>query len=245
MNINEKMKIDVFAVCYNEEIILPYFLRHYKQFARNITVYDNMSTDRSVEIMKEANVNIIPFDTNNEFQERVLINIRNNCWRESDADWIIVCDIAEFIYHPNLINTLENANGTYITTEGYEMMSENLPTTNGQIYDELKIGHLSHSYSKPCLFKIKDITDINFGCGNHTAKPIGKVIEVKGHGIKMLHYKYINRKVLIDKHAHYKIRQSQDMIAMGWCLCYQEWTPDVLNKQFDDWLAISKNIIDV
>ncbi len=42
------MKIDVFTTCYNEQIILPYFLKHYKKFANNITVYDNMSTDNSV-----------------------------------------------------------------------------------------------------------------------------------------------------------------------------------------------------
>mgnify|MGYP002639135158 FL=1 len=75
------MKIEVFAVCYNEEIILPYFLRHYRQFASNITIFDNMSTDSSVGIMKEANVNIIPFDTDGRFEEASLIQIRNNCWK--------------------------------------------------------------------------------------------------------------------------------------------------------------------
>jgi len=50
------MTIDVFTTCYNEEIILPYFIRHYKQFARNITIYDNMSTDNSINIIEESEI---------------------------------------------------------------------------------------------------------------------------------------------------------------------------------------------
>ncbi len=35
------MNIDVYSICYNEETILPYFIRYCKTFARNISVYDN------------------------------------------------------------------------------------------------------------------------------------------------------------------------------------------------------------
>ena len=238
------MKIDVFAVCYNEEIILPYFLRHYRQFASNITIFDNMSTDSSVGIMKEANVNIIPFDTDGRFEEASLIQIRNNCWKKSDADWVIICDIDEFVYHPDIIGILKNTGANHIVTEGYEMMSEVLPIGEGHIYDEIKNGYFKAAYSKPCLFKPKSIAESNFAPGSHTANPTGRnVISVNDTDIKLLHYKYINRKVLIDKYAHYKIRQSPHMIANEWGN-YQEWGPDELNKQFDDWLVISENVID-
>lgn len=236
------MKIDVFTTCYNEEIILPYFLRHYKEFANKITIFDNMSTDNSVNIMKEFGVDVIQFDTNNQFEEAVLINIRNNCWKNSDADWVIVCDTDELIYHPNLIERLENIEATHIVTEGYEMMSEVLPTTDGQIYDELKMGFLKVDYSKPCLFKPSEISEINFAPGSHTAKPTGNVISVNDSGIKLLHYKYLNREILINKYAHYAIRQSPHMKANGWGN-YQEWTPDVLNKQFDDWMLKCTEVI--
>ncbi len=239
------MNIDIYTTCYNEEIILPYFLRHYKQFARNITVYDNMSTDNSAKILSETtDVEVIKFDTKNRFEEQVLIDIRNTCWKNSDADWVIICDTDELIYHPDILNVLKNTNANHIITEGYEMMSENLPTTNGQIYEELKCGYFKPDYSKPCLFKPSQIKDINFAPGSHTAKPEGNVISINDSGIKLLHYKYLNRDVLIKKYAHYAIRQSNHMKAMGWGN-YQQWTPSVLNKQFDDWLKISTNIIDL
>lgn len=238
------MTIDVFATCYNEEIILPYFLRHYKKFARNITIYDNMSTDNSVNIMNEYGVNVIPFDTNNRFEESVLMSIRNTCWKGSDADWVIVCDADELIYHENIVEVLSNINANHIITEGYEMMSEELPTTNGQIYEELKIGYFKIDYSKPCLFKPSEIIDINFGAGSHTATPTGNnLITIRDSGIKLLHYKYLNRDVLIRKYNHYKVRQSDDMKRKGWGN-YQEWDANVINSQFNSWLAISKNIID-
>lgn len=238
------MKIDVFTTCYNEEIILPYFLKHYKEFANNITIYDNMSTDNSLSIMKDFGVNVIPFETHNMFEEQVLIDIRNSCWKNSDADWVIVCDTDELIYHKNLVGFLSETNLTHVVTEGYEMMSEVLPTTEGQIYEELKMGFFKVDYSKPCLFKPKEIVNINFSPGSHTASPTGNVISSNDTGIKLLHYKYLNREVLINKYAHYKIRQSPGMINAGWGN-YQQWDAAVLNNQFDTWLPMCSNIIDL
>jgi glycosyltransferase involved in cell wall biosynthesis len=238
------MIIDVFAVCYNEEIILPYFLKHYKKFARNITIYDNMSTDNSVNIMNEYGVNVIRFNTGGKFEESLLMYIRNTCWKSSDADWVIVCDMDELIYHENIIEVLTNTNANHIVTEGYEMMSETLPTTEGQIYEELKFGYFKPDYSKPCLFKPSEITNTNFGAGSHTAKPTGpNIISIQDSGIKLLHYKYLNREVLIKKYEHYKVRQSIEMKRNGWGN-YQEWDAKVINSQFDSWLSISNNIID-
>ena len=238
------MTIDVFSLCYNEEIILPYFLKHYKKFARNITIYDNMSTDNSVNIMNEYGVKVIRFNTKGKFEESLLMYIRNNSWKSSDADWVIVCDMDELIYHENIIEVLTNTNANHIVTEGYEMMSETLPTTEGQIYEELKFGYFKPDYSKPCLFKPSEVTDINFGPGCHKADPTGpNIISIKDSGIKLLHYKYINREVLIKKYKHYKVRQSREMIRNKWGN-YQEWGPNVINSQFDCWLSISYNIID-
>ena len=238
------MTIDVFAVCYNEEIILPYFLKHYKKFARNITIYDNMSTDNSVQIMNEHGVNVIPYDTQGKMDESTYLNIKNNCWKGSDADWVIVCDMDELIYHENIIEVLTNTHANHIVTEGYEMMSESLPTTEGQIYEELKFGYFKPAYSKPCLFKPSEIKNINFTPGSHTARPTGpNIIIIKNSVIKLLNYKYLNREVLIKKYEHYKVRQSDEMKKNSWGN-YQEWDANVINSQFDCWLSISYNIID-
>lgn len=250
------MKIDVFTTCYNEEIILPYFIKHYKQFARNIIVFDNMSDDNSFNIMKNSDVTIIQFDTKNQFEEAALINLRNNCWKQSDADWVIIVDMDEFVYHPNIVEILKKSEATLIHPKAYEMMSETIPTTSGQIYDEINMGystdeftslnvypHWKSNYSKGCVFKPSDIAEINFGPGSHECSPVGNVKVDKNTGLKLLHYKYINRDVLIKKYEHYKIRQSQNMIKNGWGN-YQSWDAVEINKQYDSWLPICKKVID-
>jgi len=45
------MKICVITLCYNEEVILPFFIRHYEQVADRIICYDGGSTDRTREII--------------------------------------------------------------------------------------------------------------------------------------------------------------------------------------------------
>lgn len=241
------MKIDIFITCYNSGIILPYWLRHHQQFADNITIFDNMSTDNSIEIIKENNkknnINIISFDTGGKMEERTLMEIRNSCWRESKADWVIVCDSDEFIYHPNLINTLKDTNATHIIPCGYEMISENLPTTNGQIYEELKMGFFREDFSKPCIFKPSEVKNINFSPGSHDAKPDGNIITDNDTGIKLLHYKYLNRETLIKRYDDYKIRHSEYDKTHGYGT-YSTYTTETINNNFTEWALKCTNIID-
>lgn len=250
------MKIDVFTICFNEELILPYFIRHYKQFANRIVVYDNMSDDNSVDIIKNSGMELIQFESGNQYEEALLTNLRNNFWKNSEADWVIIADLDEFVYHPNLTEILETTNATVIHPRGYEMVSENIPTTNGQIYEELKMGYPTDefdsskiypywksNYSKGCVFRPSEIKEMNYGPGSHTCDPQGNVIVEKNTGMKLLHYKYLNRDLLIKKYEHYKVRQSQNSINHGWGQ-YQTWGAAEINRQYDEWLPICKNVID-
>ncbi len=249
------MKIDVYSICYNEEIIIPYFIRHYKQFARNIIIYNNSSTDSSVELLKNNDVDIRTLDTGGVFSENALMYVRNNCWKGSDADWVIVCDMDEFIYQPNILEYLNNTEYTHMFARGYEMMSETMPSTSGQIYDEIKTGYPTDefysyniypnwksNYSKGCIFKPSDIIDINFGPGSHYCNPTGNFktnVKIMSNDagpvrfptiendIKLLHYKYLSREYVISKSQR----------------CYQ-WSEDEINKQYDAWLPFCKKIID-
>lgn len=254
------MKIDVYSICWNEKVILPYFLKHYKQFARKITIYDNMSDDESVHIMENFDVDVIKVDTNgNYIGEDKLMDIKNNCWKNSDADWVIVCDIDEFVYHPNLLDYLNNTNYNHICCRGYEMMSETLPTTDGQIYDELKNGYPTDefnsyniypywksNYSKCVLFKPSKVQEINYGPGAHYSNPIGEIVSniqnfVNQNGVffpvtldevKLLHYKYLSRDYVFNKSKTIKS-----------CATYGQFGYDEVHKQYDAWLPFCKTII--
>lgn len=237
------MKIDVFAICYNEEIILPFFLNHYFKFTNNITIYDNQSTDNSVEIIKSFGANVISYDTNNEIRDDIYLDIKNNCWKQSNADWVIVIDIDEFIYHTDIKTKLLNTNSSIIVPIGFEMISENIPIYNNNlITDCIKTGFQYKNSSKPCIFNPRKIKEINFLPGCHEVSPIGDVTYDVLTDIKLLHYKHINREYVIKKHSSYCKRLSSINLKKNWGHHYKK-TSNEIHSLFDEYLDKSYHVI--
>jgi hypothetical protein len=96
------MIIHAHILAFNEEKILPFTLDYYSSFCKKIFVYDNMSTDNSDNIYKEyPKVIVKKWNSNNEINELNYIEIKNTAYKISrvdKADWVIVCDMDEFIY---------------------------------------------------------------------------------------------------------------------------------------------------
>jgi hypothetical protein len=200
------MKINLLAVCWNEEDIIPYFLRHYTQFCNKIVVFDNESTDNSVKLLKECSlVEVRSFATEGCYVEETLTEIRNTGWKDDrECDWQIVVDMDEFVYHPNLLNILNNAKQyNVITTEGYQMYGNNFIDANtfaGQIYDQIKTGVRFDWYGKSVIFNPQEVKDINFRRGSHKAAPGPNAKDdIRSLGIKLLHYKFLGYDYLIKR----------------------------------------------
>jgi hypothetical protein len=173
------MNINIFLLCYNESPLLPHTIKHYRNNLPlcNITIYDNESTDNSVEIAKSLNCNVISWSSNNINDEDIKINIRNNCWKDIKSGWIIMADMDEFICvtEKDLLDEMNN-NTTILKINGIDMIgeSETLDLTD---IDLQKINKY-HNYemeSKNLCFLRDYITDMNYGPGSHYCKPIGKI----------------------------------------------------------------------
>lgn len=223
----EKPTIDVFTVCYNEELMLPYFIRHYLSFCENIYIYDNYSTDKSEEIARQyEHVHIEKFDTGNEFREDITIDLKNNCWKKSKADLVIVCDLDELLYHNNMVRFLKRfkSKGYSIARPiAYDMFSENVPTGNGQIYEEIYRGNLNMFMSKMILFDPHQLNEINFEPGCHYAIPEGHVkLYQKDLALKLLHFKYLSLDYVKDRNKMYQARLSALNIKNGWGFQYHK-----------------------
>ena len=81
---SKKPIVHAFFLCYNEENILPHLIRYYSTFCEQITIMDNGSTDNSVKIAESfKNVDVIPFESNEEFNDLVHIKLKNNVWKSS------------------------------------------------------------------------------------------------------------------------------------------------------------------
>src|SRR5574343_401098 len=98
----QKIKIEVHSLLHQGAQLIPYFIRHYQQFA-DIIFYESDSTDGSPDIAKRLGAKVLPLPTGNEVNELVFLQMKNNCWKDSKADWVIIVDTDEFIYHPNIV----------------------------------------------------------------------------------------------------------------------------------------------
>ena len=204
----KKPIVHYYSVCWNEERMLPFMFDYYSRFVDKFTIYDNHSTDSTLSIIKQhSNVRAIPFGGTEGFNDAENRRIKNNCWKQSrgKADWVIVCDMDEFLYHPNMANHLQelaHEGVTLPTTEGYEMYSEAFPThTSDTLLTEVvQHGVRSHWLDKRILFDPHRIVDINYSVGAHQAEPTGIVSRSTGRPLKVLHYKHLGLDYLMERY---------------------------------------------
>lgn len=191
------MIINYIAKTYNSAKLLPYVFRHYDQFVTNYYIWDNLSTDGTKElILKNPKVTIFDLHSNT-FDDYDHRNFKNNAWKDfKECDFIINADFDEFIYHPDLLNLLNDYKKEgiqIIKPEGYQMFSEQFPKSDKQIYEIIKTGIREQNYDKPIIFS-PDI-EPKFSFGAHFA-------DVNANwtysDIKLLHYKFIGQESIIE-----------------------------------------------
>jgi len=231
------MKIWAYAICWNEAKMLPYYLRHYSQFCEKIIIYDNGSNDGSQKIIQDhPKTELRTYDTGGKIKDEIYLQIKNNCWKESrnKADWVIVGDIDELIYHPNLINFLSSTGKTYslFTPAGINMVTDKFPTTSRQIYDEVKSGSFHPGSCKPMLFDPNRVVEIKFDPGCHSAN--GKQIRgkewhwrhittnFKSSPIKVLHFKFMGADYVVTRYRQLANRLSATNLQRGWGSHYKK-----------------------
>ena len=196
------MNIDVFSICYNEQRLMPFFMRHYS-FARNIYIYDNHSSDNSRAIAHNMGAKVKTFGTA-QLDDREYLKIKNTVYKTSDADYVIVCDLDEFLYHPNLLNYLEELKQKGIQLpeiQGYNIYSENWPIDN---ILEIDTGFYDLNFSKQIIFSPK--VDIKFNYGCHTNAAQGR----RGGQMYALHYRCMGGVTeMIARHQMYSGRMCE------------------------------------
>lgn len=213
------MRVHVYTMLHNEELMLPYFLRHYGPIAEKIVVFDNESTDRTVEIALDGGAGVVPISTGGFHKTAVLQKVMNEAYKASrgKADWVICAEGDEFFWHPDLVNLLYRYRKEGITlpkVDGYDMVSEKAPSGPGQIYDEIKIGAPNWKYGKRGIFH-PDI-EINFTPGGHRVEAAGNVVENETAEIKLLHYRFLGEDYYASRNGEHRARISPENIARRW-----------------------------
>ena len=187
-----------YAVAYNEERLLPTFLRYYGAFCQKITIYDHYSTDRTREIAQAHGATVKDYPgKRDEFDEWEFVGLANQAWKEArgESDWVIWVDIDEILYHPEITKHLEKLISIGVTVpdvQGYTMIQD-IPPEQGLWWNGVK----DSKYSKRCIFNPNLIADIHYGLGRHIAAPIGQI--KTGGRLSLLHYTYFGPEYFIER----------------------------------------------
>lgn len=208
---------EAFIISWNEIETIHLTIKHYQQFCDQITIYDNYSDDGSDKVAESMGCKVIKFGIKGQLSDAAYLKIKNYCWKNSTADWVIVCDCDEILWHPNLKEILNEKEATIFKTSGYQIFSEEMPKDS---YLEIKTGFPDESYSKRVIFNPRRITNICYQYGAHACTPEG-IVSYSKEVLYLLHYRNIGGvQRLIDRHAKYRPRMSDDNKRLGLGLHY-------------------------
>lgn len=231
------MRITVLTVCYNEEHLIRDFLDHYRGLGVNrIVVYDNMSTDNTVEICKEydrthqgCTVEVVNYDTNGQIRDDVYLEIKNNAWKKYNSDYFIVVDCDEFLEVPltldsdaednkRLVRYLAGMKKGYVLPKvlGVQIVNDNRGDLDISFDNDTKQCVRDDTFNKRCIFSRELVPVYRPGCHAFSVEPKNKAkleasiaVEATVKPLYLFHLKYIDREYVINRHAEFKTRLSE------------------------------------
>ena len=222
----DKLKIELYTCTWNEEFQLPFALQYWQRLITpeselKCTVFDNMSDDRTLDILSQYDwITVKQFDTNGEMNEDVLTYIRNNCWKGSKADWVMMVDLDEVFYAKDIISELQKMKQqgvAVVACQWYALIGDDVPTYRDDMLLHQQIGRaykqrMNHrqgqgDFGKLQLFDPKKVSTMNYSVGMHIAYPDAPIMPNfniyqihfdKGYGIQ---WKIQKRRELWDRMA--------------------------------------------
>lgn len=183
-------------------------IKHYQQFCDRVVLYDNFSDDRTKEIALELGAEVRVFGEKGQLSDKWYLKIKNHCWKDSEADWVIIVDADEILHAPMLYDKLYEAKEkgqTIFVTYGWNVFSNEMPVES---FLEIQTGFFDKNYSKTVIFNPKEIKEINFGYGSHESRPRGNVVWSRDT-LTLFHYRNIGGvERLVERHKLYRRRLS-------------------------------------
>jgi hypothetical protein len=173
------MDIHVFLLCYNESALIPHTVHHYRKYLPTckITVYDNQSTDNSVEIATSLGCTVVSWSSNNILNEYLQISLRNTIWKNVATGWIIMADMDEFVCvtEPQLLEETKQGT-TILKIVGINVVGQSTTDDLTDIDLQKLTKYVDNPMeSKSLCFLREHITEMNYGPGSHTCTPVGKI----------------------------------------------------------------------
>lgn len=244
------MKIHLHTVCWNESSMLKYFFRHYEGWIDKFFIHDDNSTDGSINIL-DAHKKVVRISLQRKYSDswiRSAQYIYNNSWKQSikEADWIVIANIDEHLYHPCVEEYLYrclNDGITAIPSLGYQMISKTFPEKDSVLYQSVSEGAPWVKMSKMQIFNPNKIKETNFMPGRHRADFVGEVIIPKKDEMLNLHFKYLGIEKIYHRHQLLAKRLGEMDLKKGWGHRYY-FDRNKLDEDFNNFYQARINIHD-
>lgn len=227
------MQVNVILLCYNESILLPHTVNHYRRYIPSckITIYDNESSDNSVEIAKALGCDVVSWGSNNVLDEFKQTHLRNTVWKDFTTGWIIMADMDEFVCVTEQELYEELTQGTTILKiEGRNMIGESL----SPVLDDIDIHAIEKNIkndweSKNLVFRRECIIDMNYNLGSHKCSPKGEIVYSKNTYINK-HMDFMGLPFLINKITQ-RYNRTEELRKLGFAWHYTD-NCDVISSRY-------------
>ena len=190
------MTINIYSIVWNDEFILPHFLKHYEKFADKIFIIDDHSTDRTAEIAKAHPKVEYSVYEHEGLNEQEFNDTFYKFYKSNPSDWAVVVDSDEFV--GGLYNLPYIPSAVYKTT-GYTMIGK-----TGKLEDCRPLR--TRTWDKPIVFNPK--LDVRFGEGRHSVN-----LPTTQSGLELWHYKYPSREYYIKRNTEGYARYMDKRLA--------------------------------
>jgi hypothetical protein len=199
----------LYTVSLNEADMLGFFFRHYDSWVDRYYVYDDGSTDGTLDILKaHPRVVLRKFDRvhPDSFVDSHRV-MQNESWKQSrdGADWIVVTAIDEHLHCPNwtmrdYLDLCAAKGVTCIPALGYNMIAEEFPAPGGLLCETHTRGAADPIMCKLSLFDPVAVSETGFVHGRHAAAPMGRIRYPGQDELRLLHYKNLGREHTLRRH---------------------------------------------
>jgi hypothetical protein len=203
------VQVEVHAVAWNERYLLPHWVRHYREFCSKLVIHDNGSNDGTPELAKQLGCEVRTYDTAGEQDNLAMQMLKSNCWKGTPADWVIVCDMDEFLTGWERLEALDPDRFTVLQVTGWNIVTESPPK---DFAIPLR-GMRAHHMDKPLCFSPR-VGEINYAVGCHTCSPANG--QVCPNILGMYHLCFLGEQYTVNRWKRYVPRMSARDKAQGW-----------------------------
>ena len=242
--------IHLYTVCWNEVDMLGFFFRHYDSWVDRYVIYDDGSTDGSLELLgQHPKVEVRRFQRTR--QESFVLSqqiLHNEAWKESrrKADWVIVTALDEHLHvggcrMADYLVRCKRLGITAVPAFGYQMISERYPAAGDWLCATCTWGAPWSVMNKLSIFNPDAVVETGFAIGRHHANPQGDFRLPQRDDVMLLHYKYLDFDRTLERHRAQGRAIGDHDSSRGWGFQYG-WSAERLREEWEHFKAIAVDV---